>query len=83
MVPGMISALSKINFIDKCTSLEIAENNVKAIREIEGGIEKISTTLPLIISSQKGLVEEKDLRIPNMRGFFYTWKRKSFTIIFI
>ena len=28
----------------------------------------MSASLPLIIGSQKGLVEEKDLRIPNMRG---------------
>jgi electron transfer flavoprotein beta subunit len=28
----------------------------------------VSTSLPLIIGGQKGLVEEKDLRIPNMRG---------------
>jgi len=39
------------------------------MREIDGGKEKIATSLPLIIGGQKGLVEESDLRIPNMRGY--------------
>ena len=68
MVPGMISALTNINFIDKCIALNISGNSVEAAREIEGGKENISTQLPLIIGGQKGLVEESDLRIPNMRG---------------
>ena len=80
MIPGMISALSKINFIDKCTHIEISNNSVKAVREIEGGVENISTTLPLIISSQKGLVEEKDLRIPNMRGIMMARKKELIVI---
>ena len=80
MVPGMVSALSSINFIDKCTSLDIDNSNVKAVREIEGGIENISTSLPLIISSQKGLVEEKDLRIPNMRGIMMARKKELIVI---
>jgi electron transfer flavoprotein beta subunit len=39
-----------------------------AVREIEGGKETISVKLPAVIAGQKGLVEEKDLIIPNMRG---------------
>ena len=80
MVPGMVSALSSINFIDKCTSLDIDNGNVKAVREIEGGVENISTSLPLIISSQKGIVEEKDLRIPNMRGIMMARKKELIVI---
>ena len=37
-------------------------------REIDGGKETLKGKLPLIIGGQKGLVEESDLRIPNMRG---------------
>ena len=37
-------------------------------REFDGGREKVSASLPIVIGSQKGLVEEKDLIIPNMRG---------------
>jgi len=76
MVPGMISALTNINFIDKCIDLNISGNSVEAAREIEGGKENISTHLPLIIGGQKGLVEESDLRIPNMRGIMMARKKE-------
>ena len=76
MVPGMISALTNINFIDKCVDLNISGNSVEAAREIEGGKENISTHLPLIIGGQKGLVEENDLRIPNMRGIMMARKKE-------
>jgi electron transfer flavoprotein beta subunit len=36
-----------------------------ATREIDGGKETVTTSLPLVIGGQKGLVES-DLRIPNM-----------------
>lgn len=68
MVPGMLAELIGANFVTNCISLEVDGNNVKAIREIDGGKETFSTTLPLVIGGQKGLVEESDLRIPNMRG---------------
>ena len=51
-------------------------NSVEASREIEGGKENISTNLPLIIGGQKGLVEESDLRIPNMRGIMMARKKE-------
>jgi electron transfer flavoprotein beta subunit len=68
MVPGMISEILNINFITNCVSLEINGSNVTAKREMEGGIETLTCELPLIIGGQKGLVEESDLKIPNMRG---------------
>jgi len=80
MVPGMIAGLTNANFINSCISLTVDGNNVKAIREIDGGKETVSTTLPLIIGGQKGLVEEKDLRIPNMRGIM-TARTKALTIL--
>ena len=76
MVPGMISALTNMNFIDKCIDLNISGNSVEASREIEGGKENISSNLPLIIGGQKGLVEESDLRIPNMRGIMMARKKE-------
>ena len=76
MVPGMISAFTDINFIDKCIELNISGDSVNASREIEGGKENISTKLPLIIGGQKGLVEESDLRIPNMRGIMMARKKE-------
>lgn len=68
MVPGMLAELIGANFVTNCISLEVDGTNAKAVREIDGGKETVSTTLPLVIGAQKGLVEESDLRIPNMRG---------------
>ncbi|MCY1500157.1 Protein FixA [compost metagenome] len=80
MVPGMIAGLTNSNFVNSCISLTVDGNNVKAVREIDGGKETVATTLPLIIGGQKGLVEEKDLRIPNMRGIM-TARTKALTIL--
>ena len=68
MVPGMVAGLTSANFVNNCISLEIEGTTAIAIREIDGGKETVSTSLPLVIGGQKGLVEESDLRIPNMRG---------------
>src|SRR6056300_539974 len=54
MVPGLIAGFLNINYVTNCTKLEIDNQNVVIDREIDGG--------------KKGLVEESDLRIPNMRG---------------
>jgi len=68
MVPGMVSKLLGANFVNTCISLEVDGSNATAIREIDGGKETVKTSLPLVVGGQKGLVEESDLRIPNMRG---------------
>ncbi|MEM9000303.1 MAG: electron transfer flavoprotein subunit beta/FixA family protein [Bacteroidota bacterium] len=75
MVPGIMATLLDMNFVNTCINLEIEEDQATAIREIDGGKEKISTSLPLIIGGQKGLVEESDLRIPNMRGIMMARKK--------
>ena len=80
MVPGMLAGLTNANFINTCISLEIDGTNVKAVREIDGGKETVSTSLPLVIGAQKGLVEESDLRIPNMRGIMMA-RKKPLTIL--
>ena len=80
MVPGMVSALLGYNFVTNCMALEIDGNVVKASREIDGGIESVSCQLPLVIGAQKGLVEEKDLIIPNMRGIMQA-RQKSLSVI--
>jgi len=51
-----------------CVNIEVEGTNVTAAREIDGGNEIINTSLPLVVAGQKGIVEESDLRIPNMRG---------------
>ena len=79
MVPGMLSAMMGCNFVTNCMALEIEGNTAKASREIDGGIESVSCQLPLVIGAQKGLVEEKDLIIPNMRGIMQA-RQKSLTV---
>ena len=68
MVPGILAGLLNYNFVTNCIQLEIDQNIAVASREIDGGKEVLSSKLPIIIGAQKGLVEEKDLIIPNMRG---------------
>lgn len=80
VVPGMIAGLLEANFINTCINLEIEGTSATAIREIDGGKETLKTQLPLVIGGQKGLVEESDLRIPNMRGIMMA-RKKPLTVI--
>ncbi len=75
MVPGIVSALTGIKFVNAVIGMELNGNNVTLDREIEGGKETLQTTLPLIIGGQKGLVREEELRIPNMRGIMMARKK--------
>jgi len=80
MVPGMLAGLLNANFVNNCISLEVEGTNATASREIDGGKETVSTSLPLVIGGQKGLVEESDLRIPNMRGIMMA-RQKPLNVI--
>ncbi len=76
MVPGIMASLLDMNFVNTCIGLEIEGDTATALREIDGGKEKLSTSLPLIVAGQKGLVEESDLKIPNMRGIMMARQKK-------
>jgi electron transfer flavoprotein beta subunit len=52
MVPGMIAGILGYNFLNSCTDLIVDGSNVKAIREIDGGRETVTTTLPIIITAR-------------------------------
>jgi electron transfer flavoprotein beta subunit len=80
MVPGILAALLDIAFIPNCVGLEIDGNNAVAEREIDGGREKLKGNLPMVIGGQKGLVEESDLKIPNMRGIMQA-RQKPFEVL--
>ncbi|MEC7864079.1 MAG: electron transfer flavoprotein subunit beta/FixA family protein [Bacteroidota bacterium] len=67
-VGGMLAEMLDLPFINACNGLDISENTAKITREIDGGKENISANLPFVIGGQKGLVQESELRIPNMRG---------------
>ena len=75
MVPGMIAALIDASYVNNCVGLEVVGSQATAIREIDGGKETVTAALPLVIGGQKGLVEESDLKIPNMRGIMMARKK--------
>lgn len=64
-VGGMLAELLNLPYISLAVKLEIHEQKAIAIREIEGGEETNEVNLPLVVSCQKGVAEQ---RIPNMRG---------------
>ena len=79
-VPAMIAEILDLGLINGCTGLEINGINVSGEREIEGGKESLSASLPIVIAGQKGLVEESELLIPNMRGIM-TARTKPLNIV--
>jgi len=78
-VPGMLAALLGWPFVNGCVGMELQSGSAELIREVDGGREKLTAALPMVIAGQKGLVEEKDLRIPNMRGIM-TARTKPLTV---
>ncbi|MEE9349352.1 MAG: electron transfer flavoprotein subunit beta/FixA family protein [Flavobacteriaceae bacterium] len=75
MVPGMLAGILDYNFVNACVGLEIEGDSATVAREIDGGKELLKANLPLVVAGQKGIVEEKDLRIPNMRGIMMARKK--------
>ena len=75
MVPGLVAGMLDYEYITNCISLEVENNQATAAREIDGGKEIVTSGLPLVIGAQKGLVEESDLIIPNMRGIMQARKK--------
>ncbi|MGI9526952.1 MAG: electron transfer flavoprotein subunit beta/FixA family protein [Weeksellaceae bacterium] len=67
-VPGLMAAALGFSFVNNCIGLEVEGDQGTAVAEIDGGKETVKFNLPAIIAGQKGIVEEKDLKIPNMRG---------------
>jgi electron transfer flavoprotein beta subunit len=64
-VGAMIAELLDMNYLGFAYKLDIAGGVATVVREIEGGEETDTTSLPLVVSCQKGMAEA---RIPNMRG---------------
>jgi electron transfer flavoprotein beta subunit len=61
----MIAELLDADYIGFAASIQIEGNTAIVNREIEGGEETDSCSLPVVIACQKGVAEA---RIPNMRG---------------
>ncbi len=64
-VQGLVAEMLGWPIINVATSIDIANNTVTATRDIDGGRETVSASLPCVVSAQKDLCEP---RIPNMRG---------------
>jgi len=64
-IGGMVAELLDLPYVALAAKFDRNGNNVTITREIEGGEEVVEAALPLVVSCQKGMAEQ---RIPNMRG---------------
>ena len=64
-IAGMVAELLDLPYISHAVKFDLAAGNATVIREIEGGEETNKVALPLVVSCQKGMAEQ---RIPNMKG---------------
>ncbi|MCH5720360.1 electron transfer flavoprotein subunit beta/FixA family protein [Niabella hibiscisoli] len=64
-VGGMVAELLNLPYISLATKFELNGNTATVTREIEGGEEICEVSLPVVVSCNKGMAEQ---RIPNMRG---------------
>jgi len=76
-VPSMVAELLGLPQVNVVTKLEIEGNTGSAHREIEGAVEKITFSLPAVISAQKGLNEP---RYETLKGIMAA-KRKEIPIV--
>lgn len=64
-IGGMVAELLDQPYLSLATKIDIAGGKATVNREIEGGEETCEASLPVVISCQKGVAEQ---RIPNMKG---------------
>jgi electron transfer flavoprotein beta subunit len=64
-IGGMVAELLDAPYISLATKFELNGSAATVTREIEGGEEVNEVALPVVVSCQKGVAEQ---RIPNMRG---------------
>lgn len=64
-VGGMVAELLDLPYISLATKFDLNGTSATVTREIEGGEETDEASLPLVVSCQKGMAEQ---RIPNMKG---------------
>ena len=64
-IGGMVAELLDMPYISLATQFDLTGNTATVVREIEGGEEVCEVALPVVVSCQKGVAEQ---RIPNMRG---------------
>jgi electron transfer flavoprotein beta subunit len=64
-IAGMVAELVDAPYVSLATLFELNGTTATITREIEGGEEVCEVSLPVVVSCQKGIAEQ---RIPNMRG---------------
>src|SRR6478752_6839168 len=64
-IGGMVAELLDLTYISLATKFDLEGTTAVVVREIEGGEETDKAALPLVVSCQKGMAEQ---RIPNMKG---------------
>ncbi|MBS1752912.1 MAG: electron transfer flavoprotein subunit beta/FixA family protein [Ferruginibacter sp.] len=64
-VGGMVAELLEMPYVSLATKFTLIGSEAEIVREIEGGEETDKVALPLVVSCQKGMAEQ---RIPNMKG---------------
>ncbi len=64
-IGGMIAELIDAPYLSLATQFNLEGTTATITREIEGGEEVAEVALPVVVSCQKGVAEQ---RIPNMRG---------------
>ena len=64
-IGGMVAELLDLPYISHAFKFDLEGSNALVIREIEGGEETNKVALPVVVSCQKGMAEQ---RIPNMKG---------------
>jgi electron transfer flavoprotein beta subunit len=64
-IGGMVAELVGVPYVSIASKLDVNGTTATLVREIEGGEETVEAELPLVVSAQKGMAEQ---RIPNMRG---------------
>ena len=64
-VGGMLAELLDYSFISLATKFDLNGSVAAVHRETEGGEEVVEASIPLVVSCQKGMAEQ---RIPNMKG---------------
>jgi len=72
-VGGMLAELLGIQSVSAVSSLVLEDTEAQMNRDIDGGIEKISISTPLVAIVQKGITKEP--RIPAMRGIMMARKK--------
>ena len=64
-IGGMVAEILDLPYISHAIKFDLEVGNAVVVREIDGGEETDKAALPLVVSCQKGMAEQ---RIPNMKG---------------